>query len=1261
MTVTGPARFQTAPPEPQPHRWRAAAAVLALVALVVGVPVALVTLTGAPPIPHSLPTLDAIGRQLGAAQLVTVLLAVVWLAWLQFAYCTVVEIAAAVRGGVLARPVPFAGPSQRLARTLVALVLVSAALAPAASAAVAGARPATTVVSLESTARLSGAGLGLGTTVDAGRDGVRPGAGHRAFDPSGTAPRGIGLPAATGRAGSAWSPGARPVTLEELSYGGFHPGDISELAGRKVYVVEPPVGRHHDSLWEIAQRHLGDGRRYAEIYQLNVGRVQPDGRALQLSRLIQPGWYLVMPEDAAGVERVPARSVPTPAPTPTPAPPSTVTPSPAASAPAVSAPAAATHVAPTPTVAPHTVPPIVAPPTVAPTVAPTMPPHTVAPHTVPPTVAPTVAPSTVAAQPLPVEASTAGSSFSPTAPPTVPPTASASSAPASPAALPVESPLEPPQPSTTATPATPAPTHPSPVAATAAAGSPSTHPAPATPPAAPTPATHVTEAPPTTVTTPAASMTQPPQTTAPGPFGEIGASSDPVDQLPHIPSPAQASNNLAAGFGASGLLAAGLLIAVQRRRERERHRPRERTGSLIDAEVWLRVGADVQRSQLLDCALRTLADSCARAGIDVPEIPVVTVDGEDVELRLSAPRHDAPAPWTSLDDGARWTLRRGHVPRGRIGAEAALPRLVSIGRDLADRDVLIDLAAAGGPVCVHGDPLTAEHVVRALAVELVTNPWSGGMHVTAVDLPATLGVVACLLDVPQDPADPLAELRGRFAAHPVGQRPLEQVVLGRPPARDVADGLRLLGADGDLGVLVAGPLPGARWRLQVDEMGNLTCHELGLRVSANRLDDATLETLAVLFTDAEPLRATAPAQGRAGGQAATGSVIDRAGGTSPSLASASAASAPTASGSAASAGGLVSRFSGPTPGSGFTGLGSRRGPIIPPGLPLPPGKAGKSGKGGAGVTRPRSAPPLIASSGIRVPGHSAAPVSRPSSDPDALSLVVTDEPDRLAGVRVPAPPVPVDDSAWAAAAARVGVIGPVAVRAPRTIDSQRTDHAAEVVAYLALHPDGVHPTVLSAALWPRGVTPDVRTAMFDRVREWLGLDEHGNPRLLLGSDGRLRLALDVVLDWDVVCTLLTAAQQTRGRRGERELLARALQLVRGPVAGGPLAAQRRGGYAWLARTDLEQTVPAVISAAALRLSALSRSSDPASAARALRCALGADPGDQGLWRELLRCEQQQQFGREAVLQATAAMRAVLTDLDVDLEPETLALVSSLIG
>ena len=46
------------------------------------------------------------------------------------------------------------------------------------------------------------------------------------------------------------------------------------------------------------QRHLGDGRRYKEIYQLNKDRVQPDGSKLSQASLIRPGWVLEMPADA---------------------------------------------------------------------------------------------------------------------------------------------------------------------------------------------------------------------------------------------------------------------------------------------------------------------------------------------------------------------------------------------------------------------------------------------------------------------------------------------------------------------------------------------------------------------------------------------------------------------------------------------------------------------------------------------------------------------------------------------------------------------------------------------------------------------------------------------------------------------------------------------------------------------------------------------------------------------------------------------------
>src|ERR1035437_6164581 len=87
------------------------------------------------------------------------------------------------------------------------------------------------------------------------------------------------------------------------------PPDPLSALGKKIYTVRAPVGHSHESLWEIAERHLGDGRRYKEILALNIDLPQSDGTAMHLARMIQPGWQLVMPEDAVGV----ARLVPPPA------------------------------------------------------------------------------------------------------------------------------------------------------------------------------------------------------------------------------------------------------------------------------------------------------------------------------------------------------------------------------------------------------------------------------------------------------------------------------------------------------------------------------------------------------------------------------------------------------------------------------------------------------------------------------------------------------------------------------------------------------------------------------------------------------------------------------------------------------------------------------------------------------------------------------------------------------------------------------------
>src|SRR5690606_20881036 len=57
------------------------------------------------------------------------------------------------------------------------------------------------------------------------------------------------------------------------------------------YTVQPG-----DTLWDIAERELGDPFRWPEIYKLNRGKVQPSGGTLTDPDLIQPGWVLRIPE-----------------------------------------------------------------------------------------------------------------------------------------------------------------------------------------------------------------------------------------------------------------------------------------------------------------------------------------------------------------------------------------------------------------------------------------------------------------------------------------------------------------------------------------------------------------------------------------------------------------------------------------------------------------------------------------------------------------------------------------------------------------------------------------------------------------------------------------------------------------------------------------------------------------------------------------------------------------------------------------------------
>ncbi len=77
--------------------------------------------------------------------------------------------------------------------------------------------------------------------------------------------------------------------------------DYPEGGGGRIVALEPEprtvVVQAGDYLRAIAMEHLGDENRWSEIFELNKGVTQADGRALTDPDLIYAGWVLELPEE----------------------------------------------------------------------------------------------------------------------------------------------------------------------------------------------------------------------------------------------------------------------------------------------------------------------------------------------------------------------------------------------------------------------------------------------------------------------------------------------------------------------------------------------------------------------------------------------------------------------------------------------------------------------------------------------------------------------------------------------------------------------------------------------------------------------------------------------------------------------------------------------------------------------------------------------------------------------------------------------------
>ncbi len=232
---------------------RAVRALVVLVVVLVGPPWALVRFVGNP-LPRTWPrpsgVIDTIERSgVDPAAVVRVLAVVVWLAWIRLAVAIVVEALARRRN----RPVPHLpgmGSAQRWAASLLAsLTIVSSGMGAVRSAgAVERVGPAPAITLAWSGGSLSSDGSEFLVT---------------------TAPPELGVP-------------ARPPTANV---------PVSPSGGAGSWTVE-----RNDSWWRIAERTLGDGLRWQEVRDANLGREVAPGVVFTSPDLaLRPGWTIVVP------------------------------------------------------------------------------------------------------------------------------------------------------------------------------------------------------------------------------------------------------------------------------------------------------------------------------------------------------------------------------------------------------------------------------------------------------------------------------------------------------------------------------------------------------------------------------------------------------------------------------------------------------------------------------------------------------------------------------------------------------------------------------------------------------------------------------------------------------------------------------------------------------------------------------------------------------------------------------------------------------
>lgn len=661
----------------------------------------------------------------------------------------------------------------------------------------------------------------------------------------------------------------------------------------------------------------------------------------------------------------------------------------------------------------------------------------------------------------------------------------------------------------------------------------------------------------------------------------------------------------AAGVGT--LLAAGVVALVRRRRRIQQQRRRPGTpmplpdGNAAATEQQLRAAADPLSVDSIDQALRALAAHCRAAQQPLPDVRAARLTADAFDLYLTEPA-DLPSPWSDQLDQTVWTITvDDSIPA--IASEtipAPYPALVTLGADDDQGHVLINLENIAG-LSLTGDPDDTRAVLAALAVELATSTWADDLTVT---------VVAAFAEL-----DALGTGRIRYA-------PSISTVL----------------------------------------------HELETRATSDReaLGDSTLNSARVTDTAADSWMPEIVIIG----SELTAAQTERLAGIVDQL--------PRIAVAAVSATSTVGEWTLTINTGGSATLEPIGLELIPQRLPadlysdvlelttlsdvdeLDPAAASEPEPTVADVdattpatddqpAEPASAMPPITHTedpnrplpaALRAVLTSLNPNSDPIADDDTPSAV--DETDA-------------EDSTDASPITpRINVLGPVTIdNATGDVEQSRKGRLLELATYLVLNPGATH-SQIDDAIWPNrgpGDNFSTRNPATTKLRRWLGTSPDGQdyvPRHQSTYSLHQSVTSDVAI-WDS----LVAGNATQAAT---EALEEAFQLIRGiPFEGVDF----RRRYAWA--EPLQQRLIGEIVDVAHELGRRRLLAGRWRAAEeAIVVGLRIEPAQESLWRMRILAAHES-GNKAAVTEAIDRLLAIMDNLDVEMDPETVQLVDRLQG